>query len=97
MSKGKMISAFKVGDRVEFLTNDQTKVFNKEINAKTNKVEKVFSHNVPNPFYNIGTIVKLHKSGRSGAAEIRPDQGLGLLSSKKVARRLQFVKKVSAA
>lgn len=40
----------------------------------------------------LGVIVKLHKAGRQGVAEIKPADPIAG-SSKKVSRRLQFVHK----
>lgn len=78
--KGGMVDQFRVGQHVKYLTNNFERVVNKN---------GIFERNIDVRFWTPGRIVKLHKSGRAGSAEIRPEHG-----GRKVTRRLQMVKGV---
>jgi len=83
MSKGSRVDQFSAGQHVQYKTDVGHKVFKKELDEDGHAI---FAHNVHIERVDTGRIVKLHRSGRQGAAEIRPDGG-----SKKVTRRLQHV------
>ena len=88
--KGSRLSQFKVGDRVAFHTNIGIDVFAEIKVDKQRKPVKVFSHKNNLDVVDFGRVIKLHKSGRQGSAEIRPEDG-----RKRITRRLQHVEAVS--
>ena len=85
MSKGSAVNQFKAGDRVQFNTNIGNDVYTYHADKNGNKV-KTFSHKNNINRVDFGKVVKLHKSGRQGSAEIRPEDG-----GKKITRKLQHV------
>ena len=94
MSKGTAVSQFNVGDRVKFTTDIGHKVHRPDVD-KEGKTIQVFSHNVRVEKEDYGTILKLHKSGRQGSAEIHPEGHLLKTASRKVTRKLQHVSKAT--
>ena len=90
MTKGKQVAMFTEGQHVQFRTNIGHKVFNKEADAQGKMVD-VFVRNLHIDRIDTGRIVKLHKSGKQGVAEIIPDNPLPSTESRKISRRLQFV------
>jgi len=87
--KGSMLNRFKVGQRVMFRTNIGTDVFVEKKIDNGRKSVKVFSHKNNIFVEDFGRIVKLHRSGTHGSAEIRPEDG-----GKKLCRKLQHVTEV---
>jgi len=78
MVKGSMVGQFRVDEVVEFLTTEKHGDYKKGTESSSSWWER-------------GTIVKLHKSGQQGVAEIRTtERGSG-----KVARSLRHVRKAS--
>jgi len=90
MSKGTMTEQYKVGGRIEFLTSHVEKVFATKTD-KNGKEYSEFERKIRTPFWLEGSIVKIHKAGRYGVAEIKPIDG-----SKKIGRKLQNVRNVTA-
>jgi hypothetical protein len=82
MSKGTMVGHFKVGDQVSFPSE-----FIK-ISPHVDKDGKEHVTKQTSPGTETGIILKLHKSGRKGVAEIKPSHG-----GAKVSRKLQGVEK----
>jgi len=92
MSKGAAVANFKVGQRIIFKTDIGEKVFTKEKDEK-GKIFSKFSHKVNIVLENAGRIVKLHKSGRQGVAEICPESPVHNTGMKKISRKLQHCEK----
>jgi len=91
--KGTMISQFAVGERVLFHTNVGGPVY-KRSKDKEGKPIHVYSHKRREMRRDHGRIVKLHKSGSFGVAEIKPEcSDLPGTEGRKVSRRLQNVEK----
>ena len=93
--KGTMIPQFDVGQHVEFHTDIGSKVYAREEDPHTGKQVDVFVRNVHIDRVDTGRIVKLHKSGSRGVAEIVPDVPMPKTDSRKVSRRLQHVQAVA--
>ena len=94
MSKGSRLDQFEVGQHVEFRTDVGHSVYKKVRDEQTGKMVSVFSHRVHIDRTDRGRIVKLHKSGSQGVAEIRPDGDIPGTGIKKISRRLQHVNSV---
>ena len=88
--KGGQVDQFHVGQRVMFRTDIGHKVY-RDGAGKDGKPTKVFDHNVRIPREDYGRISKLHKSGRHGVAEIKPEHPMPRTGYKKLSRRLQHV------
>ena len=85
--KGSRVDQFHIGQYVAFHTDIGHKVYRKEQDDEGKPVQ-VFVRNNRIDKEDYGRIVKLHKSGKQGIAEIRPISG-----TSKVSRRLQHVTK----
>ena len=83
--KGSRVDQFSKGQRVKYATNVGHDQFRDE-HGKHGGIVKVFVRKVSIMREDFGRIVKLHRSGRQGAAEIMPEQG-----GKKITRKLQHV------
>lgn len=84
--KGKQISQFHKGQPVKYLTDIGTDTFKTEKDERGNEI-KVFERHNRVEVHGYGQIVKLHKSGSHGVAEIRREGG------GKISRRLQMVER----
>ncbi len=96
MSKGNAVKQFSTGQHVEFSTDVGYKQYRKEDDPeRPGKTKDVFVRKINMVRTDTGRIVKLHKSGSHGVAEIVPDNMMPGTDSRKVSRRLQHVKAVS--